>query len=81
MSITHRPRWDHPLDTSLYAPDEEEKAFMRTTTGIQDDEELKAHILAIQAKAFTVSTSLTRQRYISVSSATAGVQVSMHPPV
>ena len=54
MSITHRPRWDLPLDTSLYAPDEEEKAFMKTTTGIQDDEELKAHILGIQTKAFTV---------------------------
>ncbi|TBU33175.1 hypothetical protein BD311DRAFT_749372 [Dichomitus squalens] len=54
MSITHRPRWDLPLDPSLYAPDEEEKAFMKMTTGIQDDEELKTHIFAIQAKALTV---------------------------
>ncbi|TBU48535.1 hypothetical protein BD309DRAFT_949327 [Dichomitus squalens] len=52
MSETHRPGWAKPLDPSLYAPDEEEKGFMKTTTGIQDDEELKAHILAVQSKAF-----------------------------
>ncbi|KAM5534971.1 hypothetical protein V8D89_011344 [Ganoderma adspersum] len=52
MSETHRPGWAKPLDTSLYAPDEEEKAFMKTTTGIQDDEELKTHIIAVQTKAF-----------------------------
>ena len=55
MSETHRPGWAKPLDASLYAPDEEEKAFMKATTGIQDDEELKAHIIAVQTKAFGVS--------------------------
>ncbi|EJF56627.1 hypothetical protein DICSQDRAFT_157852 [Dichomitus squalens LYAD-421 SS1] len=54
MSLTHRSSWDLPLDSSMYAPDEEEKAFMKATTGIQDDEELKAHILAVQAKAWTI---------------------------
>ena len=54
MSETHRPGWNKPLDESLYAPDEEEKAFMKTTTGIQDDEELKRHIIAVQTKAFAV---------------------------
>ena len=67
MSITHRPRWDLPLDTSLYAPDEEEKAFMKTTTGIQDDEELKAHILGIQTKAFTVRGKFSGQCVVTVS--------------
>ena len=54
MSETHRPGWAKPLDESLYAPDEEEKAFMKATTGIQDDDELKEHILAAQANAFAV---------------------------
>ncbi|TBU33176.1 hypothetical protein BD309DRAFT_602586 [Dichomitus squalens] len=54
MSVTHRARWDLPLDPTMYAPDEEEKTFMKATTGIQDDEELKEHIFAIQAKAFTI---------------------------
>ncbi|TBU29947.1 hypothetical protein BD311DRAFT_719492 [Dichomitus squalens] len=52
MSETHRTGWEKPLNPSLYAPDEEEKAFMQATTGIQDDEELKAHIIAVQTKAF-----------------------------
>ena len=59
MSVTHEgSRWDLPLDPSMYAPDEEEKASMKTTTGIQDDEELKAHILAVQKKAFSVSSAI-----------------------
>ena len=77
MSITHRPRWDLPLDTSLYAPDEEEKAFLKTTTGIQDDEELKAHILGIQTKAFTVREWLSRQCVVSVSH--RGPQIYKYP--
>ena len=59
MSETHRPGWAKPLDPSLYAPDEEEKAFMKATTGIQDDEELKSHIIAVQTKAFAVCLSLS----------------------
>ena len=30
---------------------------MKTTTGIQDDEELKRHIIAVQTKAFAVRPS------------------------
>lgn len=59
MSETHRPGWAKPLDASFYTPDEEEKAFMKATTGIQDDEELKTHIIAVQTKAFGVSNPLT----------------------
>ncbi|KAI0322176.1 hypothetical protein OF83DRAFT_1167836 [Amylostereum chailletii] len=42
------------LDPSLYDLSEEESTFFKQQTGIQDDEELKAHILDIQAKAFAV---------------------------
>ncbi|KAI0770379.1 hypothetical protein C8Q74DRAFT_1218729 [Fomes fomentarius] len=54
MSETNRPGWNKPLDESLYAPDEDEKVFMRATTCIQDDEELKQHIIAVQHKAFAL---------------------------
>ena len=80
MSVTHRSRWDLPLDPSLYAPDEEEKAFMKTTTGIQDDEELKAHIFAVQRKAFGVRR-IVYALYRNISKAVTVLQVPVHSPV
>jgi hypothetical protein len=35
-----------------------ELAFLETQTGIQDDEELKVHVLAIQKKAYEVCMGL-----------------------
>jgi hypothetical protein len=43
-----------PLDETLYQLDEEESAFFKQETNIQDDQVLKQHITAIQAKAFAV---------------------------
>ena len=80
MSETYRPGWDKPLDQSLYAPDEEEKAFMRATTGIQDDDALKEHILAVQAKAFAVRVCLCNP-YTALSLDEVAVQVPVHPDV
>ena len=80
MSVTHRSRWDLPLDPSLYAPDDEEKAFMKTTTGIQDDEELKAHIFAVQKKAFGVRR-IVYALYSDISKAVTVLQVPVHSPV
>lgn len=57
MSETNRPGWNKPLDESLYPTDEQGIAFMKATTGIEDDEELKKHILAVQAKAFGVGVA------------------------
>lgn len=57
MSETHRPGWVKPLDPSLYVLDEEEKTFMKATTGIQDEEEVKAHVVSVQTKAFAVCIS------------------------
>ena len=45
-----------PLDEALYRIDNEAQAFMQGQTGIQDTEELKRHILAVQAKAYSVSS-------------------------
>lgn len=44
----------NPLDESLYKLDEEGFAFMKTQTGIDDEQELKKHILAVQAEAYEV---------------------------
>jgi hypothetical protein len=42
------------LDNSLYGLTEDERAFFKQQTGITDDDELKAHILRVQAQAFEV---------------------------
>lgn len=48
---TLRPK----LDTSFYSLEDEELEFFRTLTGITDEEELKVHIVDVQAKAYQVS--------------------------
>ncbi|KAF8558297.1 hypothetical protein OG21DRAFT_1595447 [Imleria badia] len=43
------------LDPSLYALGTESLAFFKSTTGIHDDDELKEHILNVQAQAYAVA--------------------------
>ncbi|KAJ8509376.1 hypothetical protein ONZ45_g8455 [Pleurotus djamor] len=43
-----------PLDESLYVPKPDELAFFKNITGIKTDDELKQHILQVQAKAYNV---------------------------
>lgn len=43
-----------PLDPSFYKLDDDEVTFFKAMTGIQDAEELKQHILSVQAKAYDV---------------------------
>ena len=45
------------LDPSLYSPTPEEVAFLKSQTRIQDDEELKQHIFAVQREAWNVNRS------------------------
>ncbi|KAH9933146.1 uncharacterized protein BXZ73DRAFT_101113 [Epithele typhae] len=49
-------QFDLQLDPALYSLDAEEKAFFRALTGINNDNELKAHVIAVQKKAFEVYT-------------------------
>ena len=42
------------LDEGLYDLTDEERSFFKQQTGIQDDDELKAHILQVQAEAYKV---------------------------
>ena len=50
-----------PLDEQLYTIEDEGLVFMKAQTGIEDPNELKKHILAVQAEAYAVS-SLSRSR-------------------
>ncbi|KAF9241068.1 hypothetical protein BU15DRAFT_45267 [Melanogaster broomeanus] len=43
------------LDPGLYSIDGESLAFFKSETGLQDDEELKNHILSVQARAYAVT--------------------------
>ncbi|KAG1747262.1 uncharacterized protein EDB91DRAFT_1235983 [Suillus paluster] len=44
------------VDTNLYSLSSEEAAFFKAQTGIDDDEDLKRHILEVQAKAYELAT-------------------------
>ena len=50
--------FDHvafPLDEKLYSLDTEESEFLKRWTGIEDDADLKDHILTMQRKAYSVA--------------------------
>ena len=44
-----------PLDEGLYNLDDTEITFFKQQTGIDDSDELKAHLLSIQAEAYEVT--------------------------
>ncbi|KDR76359.1 hypothetical protein GALMADRAFT_67446 [Galerina marginata CBS 339.88] len=48
------PALNPKLDTSLYSLDAEERDFFQHLTGIKDEEALREHILAVQAKAYEI---------------------------
>lgn len=50
LTISNPP----PLDESLYSLDENELVFFKSQTGIDNEEELKTHILTVQARAYEV---------------------------
>ncbi|KAI0639003.1 hypothetical protein C8Q77DRAFT_23265 [Trametes polyzona] len=43
-----------PLDESLYSIDDTALEFMKEQTGIQDPDELKKHVMAVQAEAYAI---------------------------
>ena len=50
-----------PLDPSLYGMDPTALEFFKQQTGITGDDELKQHILAVQAKAFAASKLFSKE--------------------
>lgn len=65
-----------PLDPSIYNLDEEQRVFFKEQTGIQDDNELRDHILQVQAEAYAVSHSC--HPYHIYNSSSAGLSVPLH---
>jgi hypothetical protein len=51
---TVKPDARGSLDPTLLNLTDEEEHFLKSWTGIQDDEELKQHILKVQKKAYEV---------------------------
>ena len=43
-----------PLDDRYYSLKEDEAAFFKSYTGIEDDQELKRHIIKMQTEAYAV---------------------------
>lgn len=43
-----------PLDPMLYKLDDGQLKFLKVTTGITNDEDLRRHIMKVQAKAYAV---------------------------
>jgi hypothetical protein len=54
MSAAEKALIRLPLDESLYSLNPEEKTFFKSQTGIDDDDALRDHILAVQKKAYAV---------------------------
>ncbi|KAG2055200.1 hypothetical protein BDR06DRAFT_1020442 [Suillus hirtellus] len=53
--VTFRMASAPTVDTSLYSLSSEQAEFFKAQTGINDDEDLKRHILEVQAKAYKVA--------------------------
>ena len=73
----------NPLDENLYKIDDHALEFMKSQTGIQDTEELKQHILAVQAEAYAVSSLwnlLWLENRIRGPVNYTGPPVPLHPP-
>jgi hypothetical protein len=46
----------HAMDPGMYRLSQDETTFFKSMTGIDDDEELKNHILAVQSDAYETIT-------------------------
>jgi|SRR6267154_3606906 len=71
------------LDESLYDFTEEERTFFKQQTGIPDDDELKAHILQVQAEAYEVCIhellNLVIAAFITYFILKTGLSLPLHP--
>ncbi|KDR76356.1 hypothetical protein GALMADRAFT_247763 [Galerina marginata CBS 339.88] len=54
MSVYADPALKPKLDPSFYSLRPDERIFFQKLTGIQDEEALKEHIIAVQAKAYAI---------------------------
>ncbi|KAH9891082.1 hypothetical protein C8Q73DRAFT_702819 [Cubamyces lactineus] len=75
---TSLPDWEHvddsmanvlPLDEGKYSPDRKQLDFLMAQTGITDEEELKKHVLEVQAEAYKVFPYTCIRRFVFIRSA------------
>ena len=72
------------LDERLYDLSDEESSFFKQQTGIQDDDELKEHIIQVQAEAYKVCSRERRQSQDGNSCLVylkTGLSLPLHPPL
>ena len=70
------------LDESLYDLNNEERSFLKEQSGIQDDDELKKHVIQVQTKAYKVSNRKPRKSQIMEIHANiraTGSSLPLHP--
>ena len=75
---------DMTLDERLYDLTNEERSFFRQQTGIQDEDELKAHIVQVQAEAYKVCNCESRQSQHETHAwlgLKTGLSLPLHPPL
>ena len=78
-----------PLDDTLLESSPEEEAFFKFETGIQDTEELRKHIIEVQADAYKVSRHVRRSdeihrglgQRVTLYFVFSGLPVSLHSGV
>ncbi len=64
---------------SLYEMDEQGLAYMKAQTGIEDDEELKKHILAVRAEGYAVRLPPSVSWHELMLTGRGGVQIYPYP--
>ena len=70
------------LDERLYDLNDEERSFLKEQSGIQDDDELKEHIIQIQTEAYKVGKRKLRKSQIMeihVNIHATGSSLPLHP--
>jgi hypothetical protein len=79
---------DKALDERLYDLTEEERTFFKQQTGIQGDDELRAHIFQVQAEAYevcmhpwTIGVTSTGNEIHETLSNKTGFSLHLHSPL
>lgn len=55
-----------PFDEQLYSLEGEELAFMKSQTGIEDEDELRKHIIAVTKEAYIVSACASSRAFAGI---------------
>lgn len=76
-TANHR-KYPSQLDSSLYNLKDDELDFYKQSTGIDDDEKLKEHIIAVQAEAYKVNITHENQGEVCSLKHRSDISLSLH---